>query len=320
MFEACVITVLQVHQKVDSSGMHSHVAFIRGGGAAANALNGGTLRQRLFVALEAIVVQAFSAVIRFLDRDFNLNLLAREGDVARLWYVLARCPAVADLDAVGLGCVLSATPLNAGEAAIHNSGRHGVLVSRYPFSARIIRVIETKDARDAIVSSAANPQLIHTRSVQSCAVLFGPEVSSLWSLAPLDGYLYDLVSGTAPRFSGLALEQQLHVYRLFVTLTRSDSIASPGAIHASVWINEARILRLCALLSAHAGRPQFVDAALGSIEGVARPTQASHDECNAIIARLALVDLHVAAAIVEEEEEEEEEEEQRAEERAGGWG
>jgi hypothetical protein len=248
------------------------------------------------------VVQAFSSVIRVIDRDFNMHLLA-SGDsrTLALWYKLYGHASIVDLASVAGSVKFTATPLPSSEAAIENSSRHAVMFAKFPFSARVIRLMEDASARSAICTGVTDIAIMQTRAEKAFISLLGPDTVACiqeFSCGRHNAYLHDLVHIVTHRFPGVSFDHIHQVYELVLSRTRSDSLSTIGNIHASVWFNEARLLRLCSLLSYLSAEPDLVNDILTAIAVIPKASSSTDDSAHATSSRLAALDVSVLHVIL----------------------
>ena len=210
------------------------------------------------LCVESVVVNALSHAIAALD--FNDNLaLATEPGLEALWFALAEHPNVHDASRTMNGCRMSAR-INMEPVEVANSGRHGRLRARFPFSRNLIALFEATETREA---------LLEGRSPSSIAVtLLGPELAGMVcksdteacvrgrpalgiaapSRPPVPRYFHDFVSMQSP-FAGLDFETHLAVTRSALLAADEGALASPFALHATAVVVEGTVQRVLRLLA-----------------------------------------------------------------------
>ena len=273
----CTEQLIEKAGSIDrASGLPTHLALALGPLAGS-----GSCRETLLIALESVILQALSHVFRQLDRNFNLSMApdsaiipsdpaiipsdpaiipsdpASSGSTFKIWLLLAQSPAILKPIMLAIG---GKTEIERGisRGVIPNDGLHGPLVSAYPFSWAVLRVLE--GTRKAIQSAHSEGSLsfesLHQRLEVSCQGIFGTEVTATWDTIPPDHvkgiypYLHDYVSLSAPRFPGLEIEDLFLIYRAVIAATGGAHLASsPCGVHSALWYSENRIFNLCATLS-----------------------------------------------------------------------
>ena len=313
-----VLAVLERHAAPDGQGMHLQVVQSRAfGGTSRDAVRGATRR---------LMVEALAHVFAVLDENFNLLLLRRlseskigaassDGGQAAgtaLWHCLARCTALLDWAVVARGAKLGGpdgAARGAGSAALElvgNSGKHGPLVGAFPFSGRLVKLLESKDIREAVRGLAAAGEGVdgdgsgpEARMAALITSVLGAEAASLieqFSAALPNAYLHDMVASTTPRFAGLTFDSQLRLHSL--VLGAYASSLSPGAVHALMWANERRLQHAARLLGSIEQEGASLEAS-DALSRLALPDKAAISEGGNVNPQLARVDLGVVRAVLD---------------------
>ena len=163
-----VSDVLEADAKICATGLHRHVDLV-----ISEQARGGSVRQSLELAVDIVVTRAITVVIHAIDCNFNLATL--DSVSLDVWLSLANCPAIVD------GAAVARTSLSSSNigSTIHNTGQHGPLVALFPFSWRIVSILEatreraqTGDDPVALMASVASsifgPVAILTKHISLC--------------------------------------------------------------------------------------------------------------------------------------------------------
>ena len=322
-----VLAVLARHATPDACGMHAQAAHAK--------TIGGTCRDAVRAATRRLLTRALAHVFAAIDEDFNMSLLdefigglsqqggARGSAVAvggaegaALWLALGNCAAVLDLQVVARSAKLGGAEDGIGGAAVRransvaieevaNSGKHGPLVARFPFSARLVRLLESKDVREAIAMAGASADGDQSgRLVALLTAVLGTEVSeaiTAFATAQPEAYLHDLVASTTPRFPGLTFGSQLKLHALVLRALAPDSMESPGTVHTHVWGNERRLHHAARMLGSIEldQTPSFeASEALGRLVD-ASPSAHRGSAGSASSAGLARIDLGIVVSVID---------------------
>lgn len=244
--------ILESRAQLGADGAHTHVSLVLRGRA------GGTLRQSLRSALERVVTEAATVVLVGLDTNFNLELLPHATDgghsspegaaTLALWTALCGSARMPPGEALAQSRVLAppsphdgagdlpGSGVSASFINVGNTGKHGTLVARYPFSWRVHAVLDAPQTRGAIDTEAARVDS-HDTAHQLDHVLrtvFGVEqheAMARYAQSVADAgarYLHDLVAHT-PSYTGLSFEATLEAYHAVVGATRFDALSGPAA-------------------------------------------------------------------------------------------
>ncbi|KAL1512226.1 hypothetical protein AB1Y20_005488 [Prymnesium parvum] len=320
MVGAGVLTVLARGTAADAHGFHLQASYAR--------TFGGTCREAVREASSKIIVQALAHVLSALDENFNLDLLGRFADAGAssssdidqgdsgmaLWHALGNCSAILDWTVVASAAKLGRSEDSGAHAVggssalkqVPNSGKHGPLVARFPFSGRLIRLLESKHIREALSASTdsdlqttGQDSRQHLRMSALISSVLGSHVGELidaFTHTQPMAYLHDMVASTAPRFPGLTFESHLQLHALVLRAHAPGSHPSPGTVHALVWANERRLHHAARLLGSieQEGKSSLardalnrIDAALGI--SISRGDDALH----------AILDLGVVGVVVD---------------------
>ncbi len=257
---ASVMAVLKQHSDVDRNGMHLHVGMVVRG------ITDGSLKEALQYALEILVTQAFASFLRYLDPNFNLNILTDvltnlEPSIrSKSWFALSKVPAVIDLEAIARSSHLGYSDIALAPAPITNSGRVSTLIGRFPFSFRIIHLLQTEGTK-ILAATGASASLMDredrlhpaARLEQACCAMFGSTSVDLWQLMGRGGelpeYVHDFVLSVVYASESLA-ESSVFVNLIshILRVTHSGALSSPATIHTAYWRNETRIYHVCSLI------------------------------------------------------------------------
>lgn len=243
------MTVLETFKDPEPNGMFKHVRMVCDGDAIC-----GNLRQSLHFAIELIFAQALTNVFCILDRNRNISLLDSSEEATRLWFGLSSLHTILDTTNISRTVRLGGKSVTLEVNPAPNTGRHGTLAVKFPFSWGIIRVLNDPETREQIELVIKNNDQQDLQGVLNSisGSVFGDEVVDAWnSFGRADhmDYLHDYVASSTPPFPGLNFETQFKVYEAIVRATRNDSMCSPPGIHAACWNSENRLFNICSLLS-----------------------------------------------------------------------
>jgi hypothetical protein len=163
---------------------------------------------------------------------------------------------------------------------VHNTGKHGPLVALFPFSARLVRLLESKEVREAVAAAGHcgdGEGGADERMTALISSVLGTEASARirdFAAVRPEAYLHDLVASTAERLAGLTFASQLRLCALVVHAHAGGPVRSPGAAHALLWANERRLHHAARLLG---GMEQegISSSALEALERLSRELDAS---------------------------------------------
>ena len=273
-----VLAVLSKFAMSDAHGMHLQALHAK--------TMGGTCRDAVRAATRRLLTRSLAHVLAALDENFNLNLLQRFSEPAQqhaaagasaaaseacasgaaLWHALAGCPALLDWHTVARsiqlrveqGAELSRpTAFRRAVAGtveqVHNTGKHGPLVALFPFSARLVRLLESKEVREAVAAAGhcGDGEGADEQMTALISSVLGTEASARirdFAAVRSEAYLHDLVASTAERLAGLTFATQLRLCALVVHAHAGGPVHSPGAAHALLWANERRLHHAARLL------------------------------------------------------------------------
>eukprot|EP00965_Chrysotila_dentata_P057419 1904620-Pleurochrysis_carterae.AAC.2 len=142
----------------DGASMQQHTAI------AATGRLGGTFRSAVHAAAKQSVARCVRKLLATLDANFNLALLhaclttsttPRARAMAELWFVLAE--EVISADAALLATIPNRQNVDDldEDVEVVNTGRHGTLVARFPFSARLVRMLDRSEMKEVFVEAQA---------------------------------------------------------------------------------------------------------------------------------------------------------------------
>jgi hypothetical protein len=278
----------------------------------------GSLRHSLESAVLELVLYAFGLFLRRIDRNFNLNILFRsahsmeasrlemlddensredkkideenskdedEKKVVELWFELARHKAIVDWATVS---VAASTAVSEGNYAnrdmsIANDGQHGVVLSRFPFSKKLLSVLNQPQGpiRSHVESLPKTKQIDAMKSliVQN----FGDKIASLSSQSSMvERYLHDFVAMNVPRYA-LSFELQLKLYRIVLLRANSLKPLNVASVHVLTWRHEERLHCLSSLLSS------LANIQTGSCEAILRKMMKTNDKNSSSLADLDMI-------------------------------
>ena len=250
MVKRCLFKVLESHkEKVvltdneESSRVHVHVKMVCGD------LVGGSLRQSLQLALQIIVVQALAHIIRRLDCNYNLSRTWESDSSFKLWFALARCAPIFDPPLIATNSKIGGKDALVHSEVVQNTGQFGPLVAQFPFSYKLVPILNDPATRERVEELKGNTQ---DTLANLCGTIFSEEVVAAWDEFASKNhiqYLHDFVAIAAVALPGLSFEHTLTVYSKIIRITRFDSLVSPAGIHTAVWNSDTRLFRCCSLLS-----------------------------------------------------------------------
>uniref|UniRef100_A0A7R9YCP3 Uncharacterized protein n=1 Tax=Pinguiococcus pyrenoidosus TaxID=172671 RepID=A0A7R9YCP3_9STRA len=137
-----------------------------------------------------------------------------------------------------------------------NDGRHGFLVSRFPYSSSFVRFMDSRETKEDIMRAATenagsevSDVTLSDRLRAYTGARFGPAVVEAWKEWDVQDYLHDYVAIAAPQYPGLDLSMLITVYRCVVCRSMPNAFESPAHVHIAGWHSEERLFALCSLLS-----------------------------------------------------------------------
>eukprot|EP01052_Picozoa_sp_SAG31_P009057 SAG31_NODE_468_length_15250_cov_5.304138_11_plen_1378_part_01 len=228
-----VLAMLENRQELRQSGLHEHVDLVCSGKVC-----GGSTLDSLVLALEMLVTCCWARLLADLDCNNNLALAETNRE---LWCALLCNPSIFGQRPIAMG--------RFGERIeVQNTGKHGPFAAKFPFSWRIIGLLESAANRIAVETMEGDAI---RRLDAVCTELLGSEAYNL--LATNSGltldYLHDFVNICAPKY---AFDFSTHhaVVRAVLQATHPLSLSSPGAIHATAKAhgNETRLFLYCSLI------------------------------------------------------------------------
>jgi hypothetical protein len=236
-----------------AAGLHRHVELVLSGHVSA-----GTLRQSLQFAISTLLTSTIAFALAELDVNFNLALY----DDAK-WVALSRCSAVIDVKA------LAARGGQArADTTVENLGTAGPLIARYPFSWRIVRILQNISAARTHVDGTDPVAELESLS----NTILGHEVSAICSSA--DGsqleFLHDYVCTQSSRFSEVDLDVQIRAHAAVLRATHTEAFRSPATLHATAtnYGNAARLYRIHSILALPQVTATLADLLLSELEAI----------------------------------------------------
>ena len=254
LVESCVLNLLKSisaqpedHVK-GRQFMHKHVELVCKQLA-------GSFRQSLQQAIQTFIIQALTIVIRRLDVDFNIDLINDKTE--KLWYRLAAEKTIFNEESLFYNSLQSefGNSYIIPSDIIPNNGLYGPLVSKFPFSARVIPLIHDKEIRNKVQTSS-NQQPSTTIMIeqlnQIIISLFNEELNQLWNEWANNyhiNYLYDFLSTKTSPIPGIEFITRLKITEKLLLVYRNDSLSTIGGIHVTLWMIEKYLYHLCSILS-----------------------------------------------------------------------
>lgn len=172
LVEPLVLQVLETGSTPGPSGVHLHVTL------AVRHMCAGSLRETMMLAIEVVVAQALTQVLRALDINFGLTCLHDPANTA-LWMALAAARNVLDTTLLGRGGLSSeriTLPL-----VVPNTGQSEPLLARFPFSHRVVAMLNAPQTRQAIEEAGAKALAAPWDLADSISLnIFGPDVAREW--------------------------------------------------------------------------------------------------------------------------------------------
>eukprot|EP00339_Tiarina_fusa_P025284 CAMPEP_0117064642 /NCGR_PEP_ID=MMETSP0472-20121206/45158_1 /TAXON_ID=693140 ORGANISM="Tiarina fusus, Strain LIS" /NCGR_SAMPLE_ID=MMETSP0472 /ASSEMBLY_ACC=CAM_ASM_000603 /LENGTH=1533 /DNA_ID=CAMNT_0004784887 /DNA_START=231 /DNA_END=4830 /DNA_ORIENTATION=+ len=254
---------------------------------------GGSLRQSLDIAIQSLIIQSFSFILRQLDFNFNIGTYCIPGNEEasrKLWLALFNCPSVNSFDrwtdsSVGGNAVVQAV-------SVKNTGIFGPAVCQFPFSYQIIQKLNNPSTRD----QALKLKLDTRDTLQKiCSDIFVGDIvplmeSFIGSSGEYISYFHDFVVTSATPVPGADKQITLKLYEQILRITRADSLRSFAGIHAGIWENEERLFRLGNLLANNLIPDNFRCEIFDSVASVPIANADSDNSPSSIEDHLACVD------------------------------
>ena len=225
-------------------------------------LLGGSLRQSLDLAIQIIIVQALAHILHFIDCNFNLssvfeseiidfdNLTEKNKNSILLWFSLLESDVIVDKFALGITKIGEESFVR--PIQVLNTGQYESLVTKFPFSYKIISILNSSSIKDQIEKQEQIHDKVKTFN-NLIQITFGNEITNLIekygneNFSP--NYLHDYVSIASHHIPGSKFKSIYKLYEKILTITRLDSLKSIGGIHTCIWENETRIFRCSSLIS-----------------------------------------------------------------------
>lgn len=154
VFKDLVLATLYEYRNVGDDGLHFHASL------AVNQLAHGTLIESLGLACDVLVTQALGQALRYLDTNFNLHCLHNDA-MKDLWIALCHSNAVLDKTRVASSSLIGGSGI-AIDRLVRNLGQYDSLVCRFPFSWRLISILNNKETREKVESSKQGHQQLES--------------------------------------------------------------------------------------------------------------------------------------------------------------
>ena len=273
LVEEMLISILKENSQVGEDGLHFHTSL-------ALRSDGGSLRQKLWAALEETMVRALVGVIGMIDVNYCSVLLEEfgHGDES-LWFGLARRLICGDASA--FVSVLPTRQTVQNQVA-RNTGKHGTMVARFPFSDLVMEKIGSAQVRHALVEVEERPMEV------ACCAMLGADIVHAWSEHGL-AYLHDVVATSTARFPGISFQAQFELYTIMVRFILGGAV-SPHGVHVALWHLQGRLDQLCSFVS-HTGLHRM------ALELESECNKLCSHEASTVQSRLPLLDRATMSAI-----------------------
>lgn len=242
----CVMSCLR--QYSDASETHLHVQFA----CFDSALASGSFRESLIAAVDSIVWQSLLHALLQLDHDFNLRRLytmhqAHDSDI---WLQLAY--KLMDDTAISRSCILvPPSCLRDVNCQIPNGGLHGTLVCQFPFSNRVISVVNS--IRERVTSSfTANTSMNFANAVGAIDALLNLTCSPCLQAIDKCGaeaYVHDFVSAVVHPLPHVQFISHVAVLTAAIRCLCDGGNVLPSHIHAAYWTCESETFELLSMIS-----------------------------------------------------------------------
>ena len=183
-----------------------------------------------------------------------------------LWFALANNPTIIQASSIALDVNIDSNSAIVESESVQNMGKIGPFVSKFPFSYRIISILDDISTREQIESLQVDDY--QNALTNLCPTLFGEEIIKLWNIFANDyhvDYLHDYVAICVIASPGLRFSVALQLYEKIMKISRPDSLHSPAGIHCVVWENEDRLFRCSCILSNNLILPRLRELILNSI-------------------------------------------------------
>lgn len=238
--------ILEANQETRKGNMHLHVYLV-----ANSMIFGGSLVSSIKLALEHLIVQAAVHVFSLIDKNFNLSLLDEEVEntenIRQLWFALANKTMILDHDQIVRTASLGHGQLSP-EVTVANSGLHGPLVSRFPFSWSVMRLLNAKEIREALEANRSS-NYIQLDSIMSG--FFGEEISHLLEKiykGSHRAFLFDFVCCSTPQPARLPFSVYFKLLEVVLSCANSSYLHSPALVQAAFWSSENKFLKFSSFL------------------------------------------------------------------------
>eukprot|EP00930_Biecheleria_cincta_P001164 TRINITY_DN102330_c0_g1_i1.p1 TRINITY_DN102330_c0_g1~~TRINITY_DN102330_c0_g1_i1.p1 ORF type:complete len:2842 (-),score=483.01 TRINITY_DN102330_c0_g1_i1:146-7831(-) len=237
--EALTKLVLEKWAVPDADGLHLQVRL------AMNELRFGSLRSSVHLAIQKLQLAALSHALRWLDTDFNMHHIMKKGAGLNLWRQLAVTPSVIAAPQLVAAVLRPGSALQAA-APVPNGGRHGPLVCKCPFSARLLTLCAST-AREA--SKEHDPSKLRALSVAILGEAPTEAFAAFEESLP-GSFLHDIVSHWSPSYPGLSFDVLLDIHKVAVQeQLEGRPLLSPLELLAAVCRCQEQVQTMCSVLS-----------------------------------------------------------------------
>jgi hypothetical protein len=202
----------------------------------------GSLNATLTMALEFLISQSFTSILRYIDVNFNL---VHFPSYKTLFLQLLKHPAIISIDSLFHSSKLG--NLSKSTDPVSNTGADGPLVSRFPFSSFIIKTLNSQSTKDAVQSNTEVEDVI-IKLDTVCETVFGSELVSLWNETfnhSHYNYFHDFVAIASPVYPNLTFEEKLSLYYATFSVFNKSFLQKISAIHAAYWESSEYLYYAC---------------------------------------------------------------------------
>ena len=234
-----VTEVIEAHCCRQSESLHFHVLL------AIREMSAGTLRHSLVAAVDFIVVQSLSSVLRCLDVNSNLMTYRI---CPQLWKMLQ--PKAVDSNLV-VGNTVIGTELTISSP--RNTGSDSLLHSQFPFSYYVMEAHNT--LKNLLVKDGDN-KIDFSSLAATTDQLFGKEFNEVWNTLPeqeqhdlCKKFSNDMITTTVAVFVGLSLEMQLRICQSVIFSVNEHTKTTLLAVSVAFWVCENDLFSICSLVS-----------------------------------------------------------------------
>ena len=219
----------------------------------------GSLIQSVNRTISELTLQAIMYFLIYLEKNFTLGTLKFDTE---LWMLLAKNGNVVDVASLPLVSRLGGKDVMRQLQSKYpaNTGKTGVVVSKFPFSYSIFNLLSGDSTRKAIESTIRGHKTGSERFELETAYMekafsgfFGERVSEIVLTRSKEkgcvDYFHDFVAMIAPPVDRLTFEEIEFLHKAIIQSFHPNALASPAAIHAAFRQNESKIQVVCSLLS-----------------------------------------------------------------------